>query len=132
MSYVLTAWISLAALLLYAFIILKVSQARKKFQVSAPSVDGPPEFLRTMRVQANTVEQMVLFFPALWLCALCLSDLAAAFGGLLWLIGRIIYALAYYRDAAKRGFGFTLSIVANILLILAAAAGLAGLTPHGI
>jgi glutathione S-transferase len=124
MYFVFTAWITLAALLMYAMITMKVSFARKQYEVKAPSVDGPPAFLRVMRVQINTVEQLVWFLPALWLCALCLSDLAAAFGGILWLIGRTIYALQYYRDAAKRGFGFTLSIVATILLMLGAAGGL--------
>lgn len=124
MSLVFTAWITLAALLLYALITMKVSLARKQYEVIAPSVDGPPAFLRVMRVQINTVEQLVFFLPALWLCALCLSDRAAAVGGGLWLIGRILYALAYYRNAAKRGLGFTLAIVATILLMLGAAGGL--------
>jgi hypothetical protein len=32
--------------------------------------------------------------------------------------------LSYYRDAAKRGFGFTLGIVATVLLMLGAVGGL--------
>jgi glutathione S-transferase len=124
MYFVLTAWITLVALFLYVLITMKVSLARKQYEVKAPSVDGPPAFLRVMRVQANTVEQLVWFLPALWLCAVYLSDVAAALGGILWLIGRTIYAVSYYRDAAKRGFGFTLALVATILLMLGAAYGL--------
>lgn len=35
----------------------------------APAVDGPPEFLRALRVQMDTVEQTVFFLQALWLGA---------------------------------------------------------------
>lgn len=124
MHFPLSAWITLATLLLYVWIVMKVGKARKTFSIHAPSVDGPPEFLRTLRVQANTVEQMVLFLPALWMCALCLNDIAAAFGGVIWLIGRTMYAIAYYREAAKRGLGFALSSMAALGLLVAAAYGL--------
>ena len=124
MHFPLSAWITLATLLLYVWIVMKVGKARKTFSIHAPSVDGPPEFLRTLRVQANTVEQMVLFLPALWMCALCLNDIAAAFGGVIWLIGRTMYAIAYYREAAKRGLGFALSSLAALGLLVAAAYGL--------
>lgn len=124
MHFPLSAWITLATLLLYVWIVMKVGKARKTFSILAPSVDGPPEFLRTLRVQANSVEQMVLFLPALWMCALCLNDLAAAFGGVIWLIGRTMYAIGYYREAAKRGLGFALSSMAALGLLVAAAYGL--------
>ena len=43
----------------------------------------------------NTLEQMAFFLPSLWLCAIFLSDLAAAIGGIVWIGGRTLYALAY-------------------------------------
>ena len=43
-------------------------------------------------------EQMVFFLPALWLYALLLSDEGAAVGGLIWVIGRAVYAVAYIGD----------------------------------
>lgn len=119
-----TSWITLAVLAMYFWIIFNVGKARAKFQIDAPCVDGPPEFLCVLRVQMNTVEQLVFFVPALWLCAYWFSDLIAAAGGAIWIIGRILYALAYYRDAKKRSTGFAISTLAALALALGAAYGL--------
>lgn len=119
-----TSWVSLATLVMYFWIIYEVGKARVKYQIHAPSVDGPPEFLRALRVQVNTVEQMVFFFPALWLCAFWLNDKMAALGGLVWIVGRVMYAIGYYRDAAKRSMGFSVSTLAALALVCGAAFGL--------
>ncbi len=119
-----TAWITLASLTLYIWIVFMVGRARGKYHISAPQMDGPPEFLYTLRVQANTVEQMVLFLPALWLCASNWGDLPAAAGGAVWVLGRLWYAIAYYRNPAKRGPGFMLSTLATVFLMGGTAWGL--------
>lgn len=119
-----SAWVTLAAMLLYIWIIMQVGRARGKFQIKAPTMDGPPAFLAAVRVQANTVEQMVLFFPALWLCAVFWQDRWAAVGGAVWIIGRLLYALGYYRDPDKRGLGFMISTLATVSLMLGSAWGL--------
>src|SRR5438445_590610 len=119
-----TAWITLAALVVYIWILTNAGRARVKYKVTAPSTDGPLGFQSALRVQMNTVEQLVLFLPALWLCAVFFSDRWAAAGGVLWIVGRILYALSYYKDPAKRGPGFGLTMLASAALMLAAAAGL--------
>ncbi|MBI3229973.1 MAG: MAPEG family protein [Burkholderiales bacterium] len=124
MPFHLTAWVTIASLFTYIWMIRNVGRARVKFGIKAPEMNGPPEFLYTQRVQANTVEQMLLFFPALWLCAVCLGDIWAAAGGALWIAGRILYAVAYYRDPAKRGLGFGITVTASSLLMVGAMVGL--------
>lgn len=119
-----TAWTTLAVLLMYCWLIYNVGRARMKFGIAAPVTDGPPLFLNVLRVHANTVEQIVVFLPALWLCAWFAGDRVAAAGGAVWLIGRVMYAIAYYADAAKRGPGFTISVLATFALIGGAAVGL--------
>ncbi|MBC7414008.1 MAG: MAPEG family protein [Herminiimonas sp.] len=119
-----TAWTTLAVLMMYFWLIYNVGRARMKFGIKAPLTDGPPAFLSVMRVHANTVEQLVMFLPALWLCAVFTGDRAAAAGGVVWLAGRVLYALAYYRDAARRGPGFMISVLATLALMVGAAAGL--------
>ncbi|MFZ6875225.1 MAPEG family protein [Undibacterium sp. Di27W] len=121
-----TSWLTLAVLCMYIWNVIIVGRMRNVHKVPAPAMDGPPEFLRAMRVQANTVEQMVFFFPALWLCAIWSGDIPAALLGLVWLFGRIIYALAYLKDASKRSTGFLISSVAAIALMLGAVVGLSG------
>lgn len=119
-----TSWATLAALIMYFWTIFNVGKARGKYRVQAPSVDGPPEFLRALRVQINTVEQLIFFIPALWLCAYWWNDKMAALGGVIWIVGRVMYAISYYRDAEKRAMGFTVSTLAAIALVFGAAYGL--------
>ena len=124
MQWKMTAWTTLAALLVYFWTAFNVAKAHAKYKVSAPVMDGPPEFNRIMRVQANTVEQIVMFLPALWMCAYFLGDRWAALGGVLWCVGRIAYALGYYRDAAKRSTGFGITMFATFALMIGTIVGL--------
>ncbi|HEY8024971.1 MAG TPA: MAPEG family protein [Burkholderiaceae bacterium] len=120
----LTGWITLAAMLMYIWVSANVGKARGKFQISAPVCEGPVEFQSVLRVQANTVEQVILFFPALWMCAYFYSDLWAAIGGAVWIVGRIIYALGYYQDPKKRSAGFGISSFATLALMAGTMLGL--------
>ncbi|MBI1773678.1 MAG: MAPEG family protein [Burkholderiales bacterium] len=121
-----TSWLTLAVLCMYFWNVMVVGRLRMKLGVKAPAMDGPPEFLRAIRVQSNTVEQMVFFLPALWLCATWSGDIAAALLGLVWLVGRIMYALAYLQDASKRSMGFLISTLAAVALLLGTVVGLSG------
>ncbi|HSY28444.1 MAG TPA: MAPEG family protein [Burkholderiaceae bacterium] len=119
-----TALVTLMALLVYSWMLTNAGKARGKYKVKAPATDGPIEFQSALRVQANTVEQMVVFFPALWLCAVFLGDSWAALGGLIWVIGRIVYALGYYQAPAKRSLGFGITAFGTLALMIGAAIGL--------
>jgi glutathione S-transferase len=119
-----TAWTTLAALAVYVWVFTNAGRARMKYKVVAPSMDGPAGFLSAQRVQANTVEQMVLFLPALWLCAYFFSDRWAAAGGAVWVLGRIMYAASYYKDPSTRGPGFLMTMLASFALMAGAAIGL--------
>ena len=119
-----TSLVSLAALAVYGWMLANAGRAREKHKVAAPSMDGPIEFLSAHRVQANTVEQMVMFFPALWLCSFWLGDAWAGLGGLIWVAGRILYALAYYRDPKKRTLGFAITSFGSVSLMIGTGVGL--------
>ena len=120
----LTAWVTIASLLMYIWVFANVGKARGVHKVAAPSTDGPLEFLVALRVQANTVEQLVLFLPLLWLCCLYLNDRTAAVLGATWVVGRVIYALGYYKAPAKRSMGFGISSMAALGLLIGAIVGL--------
>jgi glutathione S-transferase len=120
----LTAWATLAALAVYFWTGINAAAARVKYKVMAPSMDGPLPFQSAMRVQTNTLEQLPLVLVPLWLCGAFLGDRWAAAGGLLWCAARILYALGYYRDPAKREAGFVLGMVASAMLILGSVIGL--------
>jgi glutathione S-transferase len=120
----LTAWTTLAALAVYFWTFANAGRARMIYKVPAPLMDGPPGFLSSQRVQANTLEQLPLLLVPLWLCAYFLGDAWAAAGGLLWCVGRVLYALGYYRAPAKREAGFIIGMIASAVLIVGAVVGL--------
>jgi len=123
MSHIYTAAVTLLALLLYLVLTMTAGRARGKYGIKAPAITGHENFERAHRVQMNTVEQMVFFLPALWLYALLLSDRGAAVGGLIWVIGRTIYAVSYLGDPSKRGPGMLITMLAQTGLFLGAVYG---------
>jgi glutathione S-transferase len=118
-----TALITLLAVALYFGLALRVAISRGKFGVSLPATSGNPDFERVFRVHQNTLEWLPTFLAPLWICALFLSDVGAAALGLVWLIGRVIYAVGYSQAVEKRLPGFFIQSTACILLFLAAAVG---------
>jgi glutathione S-transferase len=120
----LSAWATLAVLGVYFWTLFMAGRARETHKVVAPNMDGPPAFQNAIRVQANTLEQLPLVLGPLWLCGAWLGGIWAAAGGLLWCAGRILYALAYYRDPARRGPGFVIGMAACAALVVGSVAGL--------
>jgi glutathione S-transferase len=120
------ALVTLLSLALFFWMGADVACARMRFGVPAPAVTGHPEFERHFRVQANTLEGLVIFLPSLWLFALSidalrssnLGDEIAAALGLVWIIGRVIYMRSYVRDPASRGLGFGVQAMASMLLLI--------------
>jgi len=122
-AFPLTTLAVVLALIVYFALGIVVGQARSKFNVPAPASGGHPEFDKRYRVQMNTLEQLAMFLPAIFLSAPVIGDVAAAILGLVWTIGRIIYARAYYGDPAKRSLGFGLTALPTLALVIAAAFG---------
>jgi glutathione S-transferase len=123
---------TILSLLVYLWTSLKVGSARAQHNVKAPAISGSADFERVFRVQQNTMEQIVLFLPSLWLFHMLFAGIWAGLIGLVWPIGRVIYALAYYRDAEKRGFGMWLTFLPAIILLLWSLAGLVLVYMRGI
>ena len=120
----LTAWATLAVLGVYFWTGVMAGVARARYKVAAPSMDGPLPFQSAQRVQANTLEQLPLVLAPLWLCGTYLGDSWAAAGGLLWCLGRVLYALGYYRDPSKREAGFIIGMLACGVLVAGSVLGL--------
>ncbi|PZD71297.1 hypothetical protein C1752_07302 [Acaryochloris thomasi RCC1774] len=124
----LTGLITVLALLLYFVLTINVGRARAKFQVPAPQTTGNPDFERYLRVQNNTLEQLVFFLPLLWLFSEFVSVVWGAVIGGVWILGRVLYAWGYYQAAEKRGPGFALSSLCGMALLVATLVKLSLLT----
>jgi glutathione S-transferase len=116
----LITWLTLILLLALSF---DVGRARSRYDIKAPATSGHPTFDCVFRVQMNTLENALLFLPALWMAAWYWSPIWASLCGAVWLAGRIWYARAYVRDPRSRSGGFGLSFLAFTVLFVGAAVG---------
>lgn len=115
--------ITLLALLEYLVFAILVGKARVKYGVKAPAVTGHALFERAYRVQMNTLELLVLFLPALWLASRYVSTHWTAGLGVVFLVGRIVYARSYLHNPDSRSAGFALSMLPTLALMGLAFAG---------
>jgi glutathione S-transferase len=110
--------VTVLALLQFFWFGWMVGVARSKFNIPAPATSGNEIFDRYFRVQMNTLEQLLVFLPTLWIFATYVSALWAAGLGAVFIIGRALYARAYVKDPKSRGIGFALTAVPNLLMLI--------------
>lgn len=114
------AWVLIVivlALLQFQAFGFAVAKARGRYGVSAPATTGHPEFERYFRVQMNTLEQLILFLPAIWLFAQFVDPHWAAALGAVYLIGRLIYFASYVKDPKTRSLGFGLTALPTLIML---------------
>ena len=70
--------VTVSALCMYFVVTINVGRARAKYKIIPPQTSGDPNFERVIRVQQNTLEQLVLFLPSLWLFSLFISPIWGA------------------------------------------------------
>jgi len=119
-------WIALVTLLVaaeYFFLAVMVGKARSVSGIGAPKIIGDESFERVFRVQQNTLEQLIIFFPSLWIFGYYVEPRIGAALGVLFLIGRIMYARGYVQHPDKRGPGFILGSLATLALIIGGLVG---------
>jgi glutathione S-transferase len=124
---VLTAAVTLLAVLIALGTAIMVARVRRRVNIQPPAMTGSPELDCALRVQGNTLEQIVIFLPALWLAALYFQGWWAPIIGLVWCLGRVIYAATYKpANPGMRFGGFALTIFPTLILIILAIIGLVG------
>jgi uncharacterized MAPEG superfamily protein len=112
--------------LFYFYTAFRVGNLRGKHDIKAPACSGHPEFDRAYRVQLNTLEQMGMTLPLLWVATLFPIGPAwlPALIGLLWVAARIVYLRAYMADPAKRLIGAMMGGLINLALLLLSVVGI--------
>ncbi len=123
-NFIYPALVTVASLIVYLILSINVGRARAKYKIVPPATTGNPDFERYYRVQQNTVEQIILFLPALWIFAIFVSPIWASIIGAIWPIGRIVFALGYYKKAEARFAGFGLTVLPSIILLIGSLIGL--------
>ncbi|HSN18827.1 MAG TPA: MAPEG family protein [Gammaproteobacteria bacterium] len=113
----------LAIVIEYGVLAGMVAIARSRYKVRAPAISGQPDFERYFRVQQNTLEQLVVVIPCLWIFAATLSPLWAAVLGFGFVLFRAQYAYGYYRSAPNRHYGFMWGAWCTGLLLVGALFG---------
>ena len=120
---ILTAAVTLLAVIISLAFAIGVARTRRRTRIDAPAMGGHPDLDRALRIQGNTVEQLLIFLPALWLAALYFPGWWAPILGLVWCLGRIVYAFVY-GNVGQRFPGFALTIFPTLILIVLAASGI--------
>jgi glutathione S-transferase len=113
------------ALALLQFLVFgfKVGQARGRYGVKAPAVTGNEIFERHFRIQQNTLEQLIVFLPGLYLFSRYWNPAIAAVLGVIYLAGREVYAAAYVKDPSKREVGYGMTFLPTVVLVLGGLTG---------
>jgi glutathione S-transferase len=127
-----TAIVTILAILVYFWTLMAVGGMRGKHGVKAPTMTGHLEFECAVRVQMNTLEQLPVFLPLLWLATLYFSPAVSMAYlswlppvlGVIWVIGRIIYKNGYMAAPEKRSTGFLIAGIALIGLLICALVGI--------
>jgi glutathione S-transferase len=122
-----SAAVTILAVVVYLAAGMVVGRMRAKHNIQPPAVTGAPEFERAYRVQLNTLEQMAVFLPLLWIATIFpawIAYLAPALG-LVWVLGRVLYMQGYLAAAEKRSPGFNIAAAATLGLLVLALIGVA-------
>lgn len=96
-----------------------VGEFRKKFKISPPEMNGPPEFQRAIRAQANNLEWALIIEMLMWICGIFVHPELSAVLGLVYIYGRYKYTKGYLKEAEQRRPGFYVTVqVLKAYLIL--------------
>lgn len=112
--------IMLLQLFVFSF---QVGKARETTGTPAPAMSGPPEFERAFRVHQNTLEQLIIVLPAMWMFAEYVRADVAAGLGLVFVVGRQIYRGSYMADPSKRTLGFATGALSMLIMLLGGIGG---------
>ena len=110
--------VAVAASLVNLAQMFNVGRHRSKGLATVPStnIEGKDEFNIANRVFLNTCETMPLFMTALLIGGIRHSTLAAIFG-LIWVIARVIFSIAYSIKPILRAIGFLPALIMQFCLL---------------
>ena len=112
-----TALVIIVALVQYVYFSIRVGSLRPTYRIEAPKTEGDETWERLFRVQMNTLEQLIVFVPGMLLFSSYASSRWAWIPGVLFIIGRQLYAMEYVKDPKTRAPGMALTLLSNAVLL---------------
>ena len=97
---------------------IEVGRARQRLGIDAPAVSGNDEFDRYFRAHQNSLEQLIVFLPAVLVTAYLGYSITCLVCGIFYLVGRAIYFRSYVKEPKKRTLGFVLSFFSTVILVM--------------
>ncbi len=119
-----TVVVIMLALLQYLFFTMQAAAARGKADLKAPATVGDEAYERKFRIQCNTLEQLIIFIPAIFAFSYYVNHLWAQVLGVVFIVGRFLYSAGYTSDPSKRGPGMMLTMLPNVVLAVGAIIGI--------
>lgn len=110
--------IVMLALLEFVYFTIRVGAFRGRYKIDAPKCTGDDTFERAFRVQQNTMEQLVIFIPAVYAFAYFVSSKWIWIPAALFIIGRLVYSRDYMGKPDSRAPGMIMTLLANVILVV--------------
>lgn len=117
------AIVTALALIQLVYFGMQVGAARTKHGVSAPLTTGHDEFERHNRVHQNTIEQLIVFLPALWMFGYFIHPYWGAAIGLIFVVSRLVYRSAYLKHPDSRSGAFGVGFMTLSILLIGSVVG---------
>lgn len=114
----------LLALVQFVYFSVRVGANREKYGIKAPKTTGDETWERIHRVHQNTMEQLVVFIPAMLAFSFYVSARWALVPGIVFLVGRQLYSYEYVSKPPSRVPGMALTLIANAVLLVGAFVGI--------
>jgi glutathione S-transferase len=111
------------ALMQVVYFAIQVGGARQKHGIDAPKTFGSDEFERHNRVHQNTLEQLTVLLPAMWMFGYFINPEWAAGIGLVFIFSRLMYRRAYLDKPKSRGRAFGIGFLTQAVLLIGSVVG---------
>ncbi len=106
------------ALLQYIYFTMVTGLSRSKYHVNAPATTGNETWECLYRVQQNTLEQIIIYIPAVLAFSHYVSATWVLLPGIGYLVGRQIFAIVYVKNPPKRGLGMILTFLSSLSMVI--------------
>lgn len=116
--------IILLALVQYVVFTVWVGFSRGKYGIEAPDTTGNESWERLFRIQQNTLEQLIIFIPGALIFGATTTGIWVLIPGVIFLVGRQLYAMEYLKDPKTRALGMSLTLLANAALLIGGLVGI--------